>query len=149
MRLNNQGLTQLEIATSVNCGRSTVGDILRKCRESNLEYDEALQMTNEAIKSRLYPNMTRVSTKAEPDWEKLHKWLVGSKRRNLSLAWDTYHKSHPEGLSYSQYCRRYTKWRESTGKTLTMVQEHEPGKIVYVDWALWKDLHLAQYEKLN
>jgi len=135
MRLNNQGLTQLEIATSVNCGRSTVGDILRKCQEYRLDYEEALTMTNEAIRTRLYPRMKKPVTKIEPDWEEVHKWLGGSKRRNLSYAWEDYRTDNPDGLSYSQYCRRYTKWRESTGKSLTMVQEHEPGKIVYVDWA--------------
>lgn len=135
MRLNEQGLTQGEIGTSVNCGRSTVGDILRKCREVGLEYEEALNMTNESIRARLYPRMTTTTTKEEPDWEEIHKWLGGSKHRNLSFAWEEYRESNPDGLSYSQYCRRYTKWKESTGKTLTMVQEHEPGKIVYVDWA--------------
>lgn len=135
MRLNKQGLTQAEIATSVNCGRSTVGDILRKCQEVNLDYAAALAMTNEAIRARLYPRMSKSPIKDEPDWKEVHKWLGGSKRRNLQYAWEEYLTSNPDGLSYSQYCRRYAKWRESSGKMLTMVQEHEPGKVVYVDWA--------------
>lgn len=31
MRLWEQGLSQREIATSVNCGKSTVGDIQKRC----------------------------------------------------------------------------------------------------------------------
>ena len=135
MRLNEQGLSHSEIATSVNCGKTTVHDIKRRWRESGLKYTEALQMTNEEIKARLYPQMANPKTKDDPDWEALHAWLRVSKRRNLQYAWEDYRKDNPGGLSYSQYCRRYRDWQDSTGKTVTMVQEHEPGRELYVDWA--------------
>ena len=135
MRLCEQGLSHSEIAASVNCGKTTVHDIKRRCREAGLEYDEALKMTNESIKARLYPKMSDPPTKDDPDWGALHTWLGGSKRRNLRFAWEDYRVEKPTGLSYSQYCRRYSDWRDSTGKTVTMVQNHEPGKEVYIDWA--------------
>ena len=135
MRLCERGLSHSEIAASVNCGKTTVHDVKRRCRESGLEYDEALKMTNEAIKARLYPRMSDPPTKDDPDWEALHTWLSGSKRHNLRYAWEGYRSGKPDGLGYSQYCRRYRDWCDSTGKTVTMVQNHEPGKEVYIDWA--------------
>ena len=135
VRLWEHGLSQREIAKSVNCGKSTVGDIQRLWRESGLKYDEALQMTNEEIRKCMYPRMSERPTKDDPDWAALHEWLKGGKRRNLQYAWEDYRVTNPDGLGYSQYCRRYSDWRESSGKTVTMVQNHEPGREVYVDWA--------------
>jgi len=135
MRLSEQGFTQREIAASVNCGKTTVGDIRQRCKETGLDYDEALTMTNADIRARLYPRMSDPPTKDDPDWESLHTWLKGGKRRNLRYAWVDYRADNPTGLGYSQYCRRYNRWCEKTGKTVTMVQNHEPGKELYVDWA--------------
>ena len=135
MRLNEQGYSHSEIATSVNCGKTTVHEIKRRCLEAGLGYTEAQVMTNEAIRARLYPRMASPLTKDDPDWEELHTWLSGSKRRNLQYAWEIYRGNKPDGLSYSQYCNRYAKWRNSTGKSPTMIQQHEPGKELYVDWA--------------
>jgi len=137
MRLWEQGFSQRTIATSVNCGKSTVGDVQRRCREADLSYAEAMEMTNGAIRARLYPpKMIAVKPKEKnvPDWETVHAWLRAGKRRNLRYAWEEYRMDYPEGLGYSQYCRRYNQWREATGKTVTMVQNHEPGKELYVDW---------------
>ena len=134
MRLWEQGLTQREIAASVNCGKSTVNDVQQRCRLTGLTYTEATGMSNAAIRARLYPSKAVPPEKGEPDWEAVHAWLKGGKRRNLRYAWEEYRLAEPEGLGYSQYCKRYHQWREATGKTVTMAQNHEPGKELFVDW---------------
>jgi transposase len=134
MRLREQGLSQREIAVSVDCGKSTVNDVQQRCRLAGLTYAEAGGMTNTAIRARLYPSQGASQEKEEPDWETVHAWLKGGKRRNLRYAWEEYRLGKPEGLGYSQYCKRYRQWRESTGKTVTMAQNHEPGKELFVDW---------------
>lgn len=134
MRLWEQGLTQREIAASVNCGKSTVGDVQERCRQTGLTYAEAAGMTSADIRTRLHPAAVPQAKKDGPDWKDVHTWLNGGKRRNLRFAWENYRIDNPEGLGYSQYCRRYQQWAESTGKTVTMVQIHEPGKELYVDW---------------
>jgi len=135
MRLWEQGLTQREIGASVNCGKSTVSDIQRRCSEAGLDYAEAEGMTNAAIRERLYPQMATPLAKDGPDWEEVHNWLKAGKRRNLQMAWENYRADSPDGLGYSQFCRRYSRWGDATGKAVTMVQNHEPGKEIYVDWA--------------
>jgi len=134
MRLWEEGFSQREIAASVNSGKSTVGDIQRQCRLANLTYAEAAKMTNSAIHARLYPSKTVSPVIDGPDWKVVHDWLKAGRRRNLRMAWEDYRLEDPDGLGYSQYCKRYHKWREVTGKTVTMAQNHEPGKELYVDW---------------
>jgi len=137
MRLWEQGLSQREIATSVKRGKTTVGDVQRRCRATGLGYAEASGMTNKAIRARLYPPNAPAgasAAKGGPDWESVHRWIKAGKRRNVRYAWEEYRLSNPEGLGYSQYCKRYHEWRDATGKTVTMAQNHEPGKELYVDW---------------
>jgi len=91
-------------------------------------------MTNDTIRKRLYPSATPPSDEGTPDWEKVYEWLRAGKRRNLRFAWSEYRLAHPVGLGYSQFCRLYSEWREATGRSVTMVQHHEPGKELFVDW---------------
>lgn len=134
LRLWEQGYSQRAIATSVKCAKSTVGEVQRRCREADLGYAEASEMTNEAIRERVYPSQRAVNVKADPEWEGIHALLMANRRMNLRYIWEEYRQSEPGGLGYSQFCRRYQEWRKRTGKEVVMVQEREPGKELFVDW---------------
>jgi transposase len=134
-RLSELGLSQREIAGSVICGKTTVGDVQKRCRDAGLTYAAAGDMTSSELKMLLYTAKGPETEGNHPDWEALHKWLKGGKRRNLQYAWEEYRLKEPDGLGYSQYCRRYKEWKDSTGKTVTMVQNHEPGDKAFIDWA--------------
>ena len=134
LRLWEQGCSQREIAASVKCAKSTVGEIQRRSREQGLGYGEASEMTNAQIQERLYPKIMAGLAKAEPEWRLIHKRLEANRRLNLRYLWEEYRYGSPEGLGYSQFCRRYHQWREETGKEVVMVQEREPGRELFVDW---------------
>jgi transposase len=134
MRLSEMGLTHREIAVSTKCGKSTVGDVKKRCHDAGLTYAEMSGMSISDVQRRLYPTKEVYSEKAHPDWEAVHKWLKGGKRRNLQYAWEEYRLRTPDGLGYSQFCRQYKAWKDSTGKTVTMVQNHEPGDKMFIDW---------------
>jgi len=135
LRLWEQGYSQQEIATSVKCARSTVGLIQKKCRECGLNYQSASGMTHDLILEKLYPNGAGGRHyKDDPDFEKIQKLLDSRKRVNLFYAWEEYRMGKEDGLSYSQFCSRYNKWRNTCGKNVVMVQEREPGKELFVDW---------------
>jgi len=135
LRLWEQGYSQKKIATSVKCAKSTVGLIQKKCREYKLNYQAASTMTHDLILEKLYPNGTGGRRfKDEPDFEKIQKLLDSRKRVNLFYVWEEYKIGKNDGLSYSQFCNRYRKWRNACGKDVVMVQEHEPGKELFVDW---------------
>ena len=135
LRLGEQGYSQREIAASVNCAKSTVGVIQKKCRENWLSYEKAVGMSHEQILEKLYPDGAGGrNLKDEVDFEKIQKLLDNRKRVNLYYVWEEYRMGNPEGLSYSQFCNRYRKWRNACGKDVVMVQEREPGKELFVDW---------------
>jgi transposase len=116
LRLSEEGYSQRQIATSVKCAKSTVGEVQRRCKEKGLQYTQAMGMTNDKIKELLYPTGTmRISPEHEPDWEEIEAILNGKTRRNRQYLWEEYRVGHPDGLSYSQYCKRYQKWRLQTG----------------------------------
>ena len=51
----------------------------------------------------------------------------------LSLLWQEYKETHPEGLQYSRFCEQYRAW---AGKLdLVMRQEHRAGEKLFVDYA--------------
>lgn len=134
LRLWEQGYSQREIARSARCAKSTVGEIQRRSREYGLGYEEASGMTNAEIHGRLYPKVTQGPVKADPDFKGMHERLATNRRLNLQYLWEEYREGEPEGLGYSQFCRRYRVWREKTGKEVVMAREREPGKELFVDW---------------
>jgi transposase len=75
VRLSELGLTHREIATSVKCGKTTVGDVKKRCSDEGLTYVELSGMTNSEIKTRLYHAKQDAADKAHPNWEAVHKWL--------------------------------------------------------------------------
>jgi transposase len=135
LRLWEQGYSQREIAASVKCAKSTVGVIQQKCRECGLRYEEAAGMTHESILAKLYPDGSGGRQyRDDPDFLRIQKALDSRKRANLQYVWEEYRMETPEGLSYSQFCSRYRRWRNASGKDVVMVQEREAGKELFVDW---------------
>ena len=134
MRLSEMGLTQRQIAESVNCGKTTVGGVQKRCREAGLAYSDAEGMTAAEIMARLYPREKAAPGRPQPDWEAIHNWLKAGKRRNLQYAWEEFRGDGADGLGYSQFCRLYRAWKDSTGKTASMVQDHAPGDKMFIDW---------------
>ena len=135
LRLSEKGYSQRQIAKSVKCAKSTVGDVQRRCREQELTYQQAEGMTNDEIKALLYPaNIVRNTMKPEPEWQEIDVLLSGKNRLNRQFLWEEYRVNYPEGLCYSQFCRRYEQWRHKTGKDVIMSREREPGREMFVDW---------------
>lgn len=134
LRLTERGHSQREIAQSVKCGKSTVGEIQNRCRKCNLPYDKASQMTNDEIKMMLYPDSFGHLVKEDPDWPQIHRRLQENRRLNLQYLWEEYRDVNPSGLSYSRFCQRYNDWKNETGKNVIMAQNREPGKSIYIDW---------------
>jgi transposase len=135
LRLWEHGYTQREIAASVKCAKSTVGEIQRRCREAGLSYGQAEGLTDGLILEKLYPEGGGGRpVKDEPDFAEIQQKREKSRRVNLSYLWEEYRTQNPEGLGYSQFCYRYKKWRRASGEQVVMVQERDPGKELFVDW---------------
>ena len=134
--LEEQTLSNREIARSVNCSKTTVGEIRSRCEEQGLRYSEAKEMSSLDLRTRLYPKLSQLPVKEDPDWEAIHTRLTKHPRLNLQFIWtEEYRPANPDGLSYSQFCKRYRKWGDQAGRGISMIREHKPGKEMFVDWA--------------
>jgi len=135
LRLREQGYSQRDIASSVKCGKTTVSEVERRSRSYGLSYEKAAVMTNNELKALLYPDSfgSRFQ-KDEPEWKAIHQRLQTHKRLNLQYIWEEYRQENTNGLGYSQFCKRYARWRNTTGKHVVMAREREPGREMFVDW---------------
>ena len=135
LRLWEAGHSQRKIAASVNCSKSAVAGILTRCAKAGLSYMTAREMSDGQINKEVYPICHGGRTvKKEPDWAVLQKRLDGNKRLNMQYLWEEYREAEKDGLGRSQFYERYAAWRATTGRDTVMVQEHEPGKELFVDW---------------
>ncbi|KLU62630.1 integrase core domain protein [Peptococcaceae bacterium CEB3] len=134
LRLSEMGYPQTKIKESANCARSTVGEVLKRCREANLTFEKAQNMTTEEITALLYPAAAKKYAKQEPNYEYIYNQIKKHPNLNLRFLWTEYKEEAPGGLEYSQFCERFNRWQNKTGKHVTMHQEREPGKDMYVDW---------------
>ena len=128
--------TYREIADSVGCSKTTVGDILSRCKTCGLTYATASTMTQDEINALIYPDsFGPKQVKEEPDWEQIHARLQSSRKINLQYIWENeYRSEHPDGYSYSRFCAKYIAWKKKTGKKVVLPQEREPGKELFIDW---------------
>lgn len=128
--------TMREIGASVGCSKTTVSEILARCRECGLSYEDAKDMTQDRINELIYPDsFGRKMVKEEPDWESIHKTLQSSRRVNLQYVWEEiYRPANPNGYSYSHFCAKYNKWKDKTGKHVVLPQERIPGRELFIDW---------------
>ena len=137
LRLKEMNLfTYRDIAASVDCSKTTVGEILSRCKKHGLTYADASHMTQDQINEIIYPeSFGPRQVKDEPDWEAIHKRLRSSKRVNLQYIWEEeYRPANPDGYSYSRFCAKYAVWKKATGKKVVLPQEREPGKELFIDW---------------
>lgn len=137
LRLAEMNLfTYRDIADSVGCSKTTVGEILSKCKECGLTYADASTMTKDEIDALIYPeSYGPKQVKEEPDWDRIHARLQSSRKLNLQYIWENeYRPDHPDGYSYSRFCAKYTAWKKTTGKKVVLPQEREPGRELFIDW---------------
>ena len=136
LRLREMGFTFREISQAANVSKTTVGEIISRCKECGLDYESASTLSPERINELIYPDsFGRKQVKDEPDWEAIHKRLLSSRRINLQYIWqEEYRVTNPDGYSYSRFCAKYNEWKKSSGKEVILPQEREPGRELFIDW---------------
>ena len=96
LRLKEMGFSQRDIAKSSGCGKSTVGDVMKRCQLAGVDYNTARSMDEDELHKLLYPASTiGVSTKSAPDFDAIHKELLKHKNLNLQFIWEEYRDSNP------------------------------------------------------
>ena len=121
------------IARSLGTSPSTVGDYLRRAKVAGLSWPVPESVDDTGLERRLFPAPPSSRTERSlPDWSEVHRELR-RKSVTLSLLWQEYKETHPEGLQYSWFCDQYRAW---AGKLdLVMRQDHRAGEKLFVDYA--------------
>ena len=90
LRLKEMGIFNYrQIGDSVGCSKTTVGEILARCKTSNLSYNDAVTMTTERLNELIYPeSFGRKPTKDEPEWENIYQCLLKNRCLNLQYIWE-------------------------------------------------------------
>ena len=127
--------TYEQIGQHAGVGKSTVGDVIKRCKQADINYQKAQSMNTADLYAVLYPVKSGPKkVRAEPDFPRYHAEMQASRRKNLEYIWtEEYRVEHPEGYSYSHFCFLYNQWCEQTGKKVVMPQEREPGKELFID----------------
>ena len=106
--------------------------VLERFEGSGLSWFEARDMDDEALEAALYP-APREAPAEDVDWEKVEKDLSARRGVTLKLLWGEWRETHPDGMSYVTWCRRFREWRPRRG--VTMRQNRRPGERLFVDYA--------------
>ncbi len=128
-----------EIANSVGCSKSTVGEVISRCKECGLTYDDAASLPPERLNELIYPDsFGRKQVKDEPDWEAIHRCLHSSRRINLQYIWqEEYRKENPDGYSYSRFCAKYDSWKSLAVKSSSCPVSAGPARnFLSTGWAI-------------
>jgi len=127
-------ISHRDIAHSCCIARSTVADYLRRAVEAGLSWPLPDDLDDGILEKRLFPPLPSIPSgeRVEPDWKEVHSELR-QKGVTRFLLWQEYKADHPTGYQYSQFCERYSQWRERQDPV--MRQTHKAGEKLFIDYA--------------
>lgn len=128
------GLSDREIAQSLRISRPTVTQYVRRLKAAGLSWPLPEDFDDAALERRLFANAnpTPAANRPLPDWSWVHQELK-RKGVTLTLLWQEYKATNPDGLQYSYFCEAYRKWVKTLD--LVMRQHHRAGETLFVDYA--------------
>ncbi|OAA91881.1 Integrase core domain protein [Clostridium ljungdahlii] len=136
LRLHSQGISQRGIASSCQCSRNTISAVLKRADECSISWPLQKDMSDGELQDILFPEKNITTSRKIPDCEYIHKEMAKS-GVTLSLLWNEYCEQCRLGneipLMYSQFCRYYRKYANTTKATMHIVRK--PGEQLEVDWA--------------
>jgi transposase len=134
LRLRSElSLSHRDIASSIKASSSTVGECLRRTKEAGLSWPLPEHLDDEQLEQMLYSPIRNQTSQISHDfdWKQIHSEL---RRKGVTryLLWYDYKQEHPEGLSYSRFCKRYRKWLKTIDAC--MRQTYKFGEKMFVDY---------------
>ena len=128
------GLSQRQIARSLNTGLGTVSLHLKRAKEAGLSWPLPDNLDDNGLERALFPQQlapVRCGL-VEPDYAFIHKEL---KRKGVTkqLLWEEYKQTQGEQCyQYSQYCQRYRDWVLTLKRSMRQI--HKAGEKLFIDY---------------
>ena len=122
-----------EIATSQNISKSTVSEYLSRAKVAGVNWPLPDGLSEQQVRDLLYLPVKSVNkTRPLPNWDDIHRELR-RKGVTLLLLWREYRAIHPDGLGYTQFCKRYRAHVKQISPVMRQI--HKAGEKVFVDYA--------------
>ena len=103
LRLSSMGLSQRSIASSCQCSRNTVSNVLSLASQKGLTWPLPEDIGDTDLKHMLFPEKSPASSRRIPDCEYIHRELAKS-GVTLSLLWSEYCECLPPQLTSYLSC---------------------------------------------
>ncbi len=132
LRLKAAGLSNRQIAKSINVSPSTVSLLLSQAEKVGLSWPLPEGMDEAALNAVLYPVVEKSDKKPLPDMANIHKEMM-KKSVTMQLLWEEYNDQNPSGYRYSYFCDLYYSWRKKLDPPLRQV--HKAGEKMFIDFA--------------
>lgn len=122
-----------QIGESVRLSPSGVRNYLLRAEAAGLRYQDIAGMGETEIEARLFQRREPPDWRPLPDWAEVTAELL-KPAVTLQLVWQEYREKHPDGYSYSQFCRRYREHLSQTQEP-RMRRTLLPAQMCEVDYA--------------
>jgi len=134
LRLAAQNLSYRQIGQSLNVSPSTVQGYVKRAQSAGLSWPLPEDLDGLGLEERLFKRSEDELRpgRPEPDWLEVHRQRKRGKHVTLQLLWLEYKQANPEGLSYTQFCVHYRRWRGR--QDLVMRFEYVAGERMFVDF---------------
>lgn len=121
------------IGRSCGVSSSTVQEYLGRFSVHGLCWPLSAELDDNELEKVLFQGeLAPKRGRPEPDWPLVHRELKNKHVTKL-LVWQEYREGCPEGLSYSQFCVRYRRYKDSLG--LVARRDHKAGERMFVDFS--------------
>lgn len=126
-------LSNRAIGKSCAVSPSTVQGCIGRFEVQGLLWPLSEELDDLQLERLLYPaELAPKRSRPEPDWPLVHRELK-KKHVTKMLVWQEYREGCADGLSYSQFCERYIRYRDSLG--LVARRDHKAGERMFVDFS--------------
>ena len=135
IRLHSAGLSQHQLAKSLNLSVGAVNKYLQRIKSQKLDWAAVKTMSEAELEALLKGKTERASAYRIIDTVKLHQELKRHKHVTLQLLWEEYctEESEAPPYSYAQFCRYYRDCVKR--QSPSMRQTHIAGEKAFIDYS--------------
>jgi transposase len=130
LKMKEGGFSYRDIAASVGCGKTIVGETIRRAESAKIL--TVSDCTETELEALLFPEKEVIVDSKELDTMYLIAEL-SRKHVTRQLLWEEYKSEHPDGLMYSQFCEKIRIALKEND--LVYHKHHKAGEDCEVDWA--------------
>lgn len=127
-------LSKRAIATCLGLSRDAVSDYIVRAAAMQITWPLSKEISDDELEQRLFPTTPHPQQfrKEQANWLKIHQELK-RKGATLQVLHAEYNRECSNGMSYSNFCQQYRKFRSSLKRY--MRQSYVAGEKVFVDYA--------------